>query len=70
MRQESVNDYMTDFTMSEEVLPGKSAMGDASLASWNFSDVGIRSIEDVREVEFKFLLCERDYLSQTITITF
>lgn len=70
MRETSVNGYMTKFIMSQEIFPGKLAKCYAYFPSFNFSDVGIRTADEIYEIEFKFILCESNYfLTNAISLT-
>ena len=64
VRNESVNDYMMSLIMSQDVMPGKTAITSADI--WNQG----MSIEDIYNIEFKFILCESDYLTPTISLNF
>lgn len=69
MRDESINGYMCDFTMSDEVLNGKSALADASIGHYKLKDVGLSDFSQIKTIQFKFIKCESNYaLSPTITL--
>lgn len=67
VREESVNNYMTYLFMSTDVLPQKSAFTSISLPSYS-SPV---ALNDIYNIEFRFILCENDfYLTPRISLDF
>ncbi len=71
VREESLNNYMADFIMSQDVLPGKKAKTKITIPRWNFGDAEKGGFETVKNVSFKFILCESDYyLTPEISIDF
>jgi hypothetical protein len=68
----SVNGFMVDSTMSEDVVSGKKAMGAVQFYS---SDLEENSIEDITDVELYFHIFDEDlwntvFDSDVITISF
>lgn len=69
VRDESVNGYMCDFTMSEEVLNGKSAITDASIGHYELSSVGLSDFSEIKTIQLKFIRCNTNY-TKTQMLTF
>lgn len=66
LRDESINGYMCDFTMSEDVLNGKSAFSDASIGHYDLKKVGLSSFFEIKNIQFKFIRCESGHIKSNV----
>lgn len=61
-RDTSINGIMIDPAFSCDVLSGKMAVDGMDFQSWNLEDIGISSIAQINEIEFRLHIFETDDL--------